>query len=59
VPGGDVRRIGGGRLVAEEVHVVGAVGQRFDGAQFAFQCLGIEHARRNRTQPAGTADGSG
>ncbi len=59
MPGRDVRGVGRGCLVAEEIHVVGALGQPLDGAQFGFQRRSIEHARRNRAQAAGFADRGG
>jgi len=41
--------------MAEEVDVVGPVGQRFEGAQLRFQAGGIEHASRHRAQASGLA----
>jgi len=59
VPGVEGRRVGGRRLVAEEVDVVRSVGQRLDGGQLGVQRLGIEHAGRDRAQPAGLTDRRG
>ncbi len=55
VPGVEGRRVGCWRLVTEEIDVVGSVGQRLDGGQLGVQRCRIEHAGRDRTQPAGLA----